>query len=309
MTQDRNFTEFDYEGISPHKEQPGELKLGPNGARFIFSHKKRRRSYDVAFDVKWSEVISFDAPEVIVCKDVKSWPLNEDLPDNYKPLGQAGMVFLFMRRPDGMFFQYWAFIPLEDTSRVRTLIQDYLERPSLPGLAHHGTTAAVRYVLDHCTIIERHAAIWHEWLRRGPVYQPNKKRREKGPDYVFCKEGMAIDFFGANSELEQMSTFWPWRVMEGISKEDREILYRWSDGDYIYRQLVWDEERRNRILTGAKEVFELYGTLEHVGIYPVIRPWSFPSSFPDTWEKLEAFSSKPSRIGFPPTHGLDESTS
>jgi hypothetical protein len=309
LTRDENLTDFDYEGISPQSEHPGELKLGPNGARFIFPHKKRRRSYEAALDVRWSEVISFEVSEVIVCKNRKSWPLNEDLPDKYKPLGPAGMVFLFMRPSNEMFFQYWSFIPLEDTTRVRDLMQTYLERPSLPGLAHHGTTAAVRYVVDHSNVIKRHTTLWHEWLRRGPVYQPNKKRREKGPDYVFCKEGMAIDFFGASPQLEQMSTFWPWRVMEDISREDREILYRWNESEYNFRQLVWDEEQRNRILRGAQEALELYCTSEHVSKYPVIRPWSFPSSFPDTWEDLEAFSSRASRIGFPPIHGLEDDTS
>ncbi|MFW9800697.1 MAG: hypothetical protein ACFFD9_09690 [Candidatus Thorarchaeota archaeon] len=309
MTPDADFTNFEYEGISPQRELPGELKLGPEGARFIFPQKKRRRTYEAALDVEWTNVISFEASEVIVCKHRKSWPLKEELPDKYKPLGPAGMVFLFMKASDDMYFQYWALIPLEDTDRVRNLIQSYLERPSLSGLAHHGTTAAVRYVVDHCNVIERHTTLWHEWLRRGPTFQPNKKRGEKGPDYVFCKEGMAIDFLGTNPELEQMSTFWPWRVMEDISRDDREILYRWTDGDYTFRQLVWDEERRNTILKGAQEVFELYGESEDVSNYPMIRPWSFPSSFHETWEKLEPFSSKASRIAFPPIDGLEIDTS
>ena len=219
------------------------------------------------------------------------------------------MLFLFLKPSESTFFQIWGFIPLEDTLRVRELMQTYLEQPSLPGLAHHGTTAAVRYVVDHCNVIERHTAHWHEWLRRGPIYKPKEKLREKGPDYVFCKEGMAIDFFGASPELEQMSTFWPWRVMEDISREDRELIYRWKESDYTFRQLVWDEELRNRILRGAKEALEHYRTSEHVSKYPVIRPWSFPSSFPETWEDLEAFSSRPSRIGFPPIHGLEDYTS
>jgi hypothetical protein len=96
--------------------------------------------------------------------------------------------------------------------------------------------------------------------------------------------------------------------MEDISREDREILYRWNEGDYTFRQLVWDEEQRDRILRGAQEALELYCTSEQVNKYPVIRPWSFPSSFPETWEELEAFSSRASRIGFPPIHGLEDDT-
>ncbi len=117
---------------------------------------------------------------------------------------------------------------------------------------------------------------------------------------------MAIDFFGASPQLEQMSTFWPWGVIEDISREDKEILYRWNDGDYTFRQLVWDEERRSKILSGARKAFERYRRSKHVSKYPVIRPWSFPSSFHETWDDLEPFSSRASRIGFPPIHGLED---
>lgn len=305
MDRDANSNDFDYEGSSPQSKLLSVTKLGPNGARFIVTRKKGRQFHEVTLDVEWSEVISFETCEVNIGKDEKSWPLDEDLPSKFNVMGPAGMLFLFLKPSESTFFQIWGFIPLEDTLRVRELMQTYLEQPSLPGLAHHGTTAAVRYVVDHCNVIERHTAHWHEWLRRGPIYKPKEKLREKGPDYVFCKEGMAIDFIGASAELEQMSVFWPWRVMEDISVVDREILYRWEHSAYTFRQLVWDDERRNRIFKEATDAFELYCTSEHVKELPLIKPWSFPSSFHETWDDLDPFSSKASRIAFPPIDGLE----
>jgi hypothetical protein len=299
--------EFEFTTIDPYSKGRGELKIGPQGVRFILPRKKKGRSYRAAFDVEWSDVVSYECCEVNYCKDDKSWPLHEEIPKDYKAIGPAGMLFFFLRSVQEAYFQIWTYMPLEEVGEVQKLLKDRLEMPPLPGLAHHGTAAAVRHVVSHCEVLERRSAQWHDWIHRGPSSEPREKKfREKGPDYIFCREGMAIDFYGAGEQLEQMSTFWPWRVMKAVFVDDAEILYQWFEDSYTFRQQVWDEEERQSILEAAQNTLAAYRATDNPQELVLVRPWSFPSRFHRSWDKLEPFASKVTRNSFPPVFDFVE---
>jgi hypothetical protein len=306
MSIESGLTDFRYIGEDPFNKSEGELKLGPNGVRFILPREKRKRKYTVVYDAEWSEVISYENCAVHRCKDDLSWPLDETLPTDYESLGKSGMLFIFLRTPKNAFFQVWGFYPENDVTHVGELIEQYMERPSVPGLAHHATAAPVRYIVDHCQILSQFRAQWHDWLHTRSTVKPREHLREIGPNYIFCKEGMAIDFYGAGEQLEQMSTFWPWRVMGEIFAIDTEIIYQWYEDAYSFRQQVSDDKERHAILSAAKDALEKYNSLGGVKEYLFIRPWSFPSRFHRTWDKLEPFACKASRNYFPPILDFDD---
>jgi len=311
MSNEINLFDYEYVGEHPYPENPDKVDkvaINSNGARFVLHRTKKRKSYDVAYDLEWSEVVSFECCEVNIGKDDKSWPLNEKAPKNLDIVGQAGMLFIFLKPTESNFFQIWTYIPREDVTHIRETIEEYVGRPNLTGLAHHGNAAPVKYILDYCNILERHTTTWHDWIKTGPLLgKPREKKwKEKGPDYVFCEEGVAIDFYGAGEGLEQMSTFWPWRLIADVVIDDYQILYQWYDDDYTFRQQVWDKEERKIILDKAKNALSAYRNSDSVEELISIRPWSFPSYFHATWDKLQPFLSKASRNGFPPHHDFIE---
>ena len=306
MSIDSGLTDFRYSAEDPYSKGEGEIKLGPEGARFVLPRERRKRSYTAVYDLKWSEVISYECSPVQFCKDDLSWQLEEKLPKGYKPVGNVGMLFVFLRTIEGAFFQVWGFFPESDVTHVTDLIVQYIRRPSVPGLAHHATAAPVRYILNECKVLSRFQAHWHDWLHTRSTVQPREKLRERGPNYIFCKEGMAIDFYGTGEQLEQMSTFWPWRIMNDIFSVDLEIMYQWYEDAYTFRQQVWDDKERQEFLSAAKEALQVYHSSEDVNEYVQIRPWSFPSRFHRTWDKLEPFACKASRNFFPPIFNFDE---
>ncbi|MGM0686239.1 MAG: hypothetical protein ACQET3_04675, partial [Promethearchaeati archaeon] len=269
--------------------------------------EKRFRTYTTEYDVLWNDIISYESCEVMLCEDDKSWPIDEPLPENFEPINPASMLFIFLLPAEDEFFQIWAYFSKEDTARVRDIVERYLGRPQLPRLAHHATAAAVRYILDRSTIIHSFDAKWHDWLRKGPNKKPRGgKWRERGPTYIFAQEGMAIDFYGAGSQLEQMSSFWPWRYIEEIYLDGDFICYQWYDEIYTFRQQVFDEKARREILEAAQDTLGIYEEKTEVEQFLLIRPWSFPSRFHRTWDKLEPFASKASRNGFPPIYDFEE---
>ncbi|MHA1926851.1 MAG: hypothetical protein ACW974_13115, partial [Candidatus Thorarchaeota archaeon] len=149
---------------------------------------------------------------------------------------------------------------------------------------------------------------WYDWSKRGRQAKPNPKFRERGPDYVFCKEGMAIDFYGTGEQLEQMSTFWPWRLVKRIFVDHREfsILYQWHEDSYLYQQQVLNNDQRERMAEDAEKALDIYQSSDDVDQILSIRPRSFPSRWHRTWDKLEAFASKASRNPFPPIYDFAE---
>jgi hypothetical protein len=88
--------------------------------------------------------------------------------------------------------------------------------------------------------------------------------------------------------------------------DDYHILYQWYDDFYVFRQQVWDKDERRVLLEVAKRALSSYQTSDGGPELLVIRPWSFPSYFHSTWEKLEPFLSKASRNGFPPIYDFEE---
>ncbi|MHA1958925.1 MAG: hypothetical protein ACW99U_01760 [Candidatus Thorarchaeota archaeon] len=306
MSRVLDLSDFEYKGIDPHSGKPGTFELGREGVRFILPRKKKRKTYTAHFDLKWDEVISFEACEVSYGEDDNSWPLEEEMQGKFESVGSAGMFFLFLMPMGQASFQIWGYMPIEDVPLVRDLAKKYLNRPSLPGLAHHGTASAVRYVLKHCEVLSTITGEWHDWAKKGPSLSPVEKLLEKGPDYVFCKEGMAIDHYGAGEQLEQMSTFWPWRLVQDVFLDQYEVLYRWHEDAYIYRQQVWEDDERRSFYEAARSALDYYKSSDDVDEMLLIRPWSFPSRSHKTWEKLEPFSSKASRAGFPPVYDFDE---
>lgn len=307
MNTDERLPDLEYLGLNPFNDKE-ELQINPEYARFILPREKKRKKYQAQYDANWNEVVSFEVCEVHYCKDDKTWPLNVEIPKDFDPIGTAGMLFLFSMPYGRAVFPVWTTFPIEDVSTVRELLETQLEQPSLPGLAHYGTAAAVRYIADHCEVLSRHRAQWYDWSKRGRQAKPNPKFRERGPDYVFCKEGMAIDLYGAGEQLAQMSTFWPWRLVKTIFNDIHEfsIKYQWHEDAYTYQQQVLDDEERRRISEDAQRALDVYNSSDDVQEILLIRPRSFPSRFHKTWEKLEAFSSKASRNQFPPIYDFVE---
>jgi len=307
MSGDERLPDIEYIGIDPFDDRQ-ELQINPEYARFILPREKKRKEYQALYDANWQEVISFEVCEVNYCSDDKTWPLNEELPDGYDPIRTAGMLYLYLMPFGRAVLPIWTTIPVEDVPTVRDLVEERLERPSLPGLAHHGTAAAVKYMTDHCEVLSRHRAQWYDWAKKGRQAKPNKKFRERGPDYVFCKEGMAIDLYGTGEQLEQMSTFWPWKLIRRIFPDDHEfsIRYQWYEDSYLYQQQVLDNDERRRICEDAEKALEIYQSSDDVDQLLLIRPRSFPSRFHRSWDELEALSSKASRNRFPPIFDFTE---
>jgi hypothetical protein len=289
-------------------DDQNELQLGGNSARFFLKREKKRKSYHAQYDAPWGEVVSFDVCEVHYCQDGLTWPIDEEVPENLAPIDTAGIVFLYTMPFGRAYFPIWGIIPMERVKEVRSYIEDRLEQPSLPRLAHHGTAAAVEYMTDHCEVVGRVRAHWYDWVKKGRQAKPNPKFRERGPDFVFCKEGMAIDFYGAGEQLEQMSTFWPWRLIRKVIVDDYEftIRYHWKDDAYIFQQQVLENDDRKEFIDTAEKALGMYNSSEDVDELLLVRPWSFPSRFHRTWDKLEPMSSKASRNRFPPIHDFHE---
>ena len=308
MSQDEQLPDIEYVGYDPTTEKRQEIQFNPEYARIILTKQKRRRDYQAVYDAEWNEVISFEVCEVYHGKDDRTWPIDDTPPENFEPLGTVGLVFLYMMPFGRAFFPIWGRIPVEDVPKVRKFIEERLDRDSLPGLAHHGTAAAVKHTLRHCEILNQKRAEWYDWTRKGRMAKPNPKFGERGPDYIYCKEGMAIDFFGAGEQLEQMSTFWPWRMVKRIFPDDKEsvVRYQWFEDSYIFEQQVLEDEDRHEFSEMADDALQTYRTSDGVHELLLIRPWSFPSKFHRTWDKLEAFSSKASRNRFPPVHDFQE---
>ncbi|MHA1136436.1 MAG: hypothetical protein ACTSSE_08120 [Candidatus Thorarchaeota archaeon] len=309
MTDDERLPDIEYIGTCPVSEKRHELQINPEYARFILPREKKRKGYQAVFDAKWKEVISYEVSEVHLNKNGETWPIGEDfVDDKFKPIDTVGIVFLYMMPFGRAVFPIWTTIPIEDVRTVRGMIEERLERPHLPGLAHHGTSAAVKYILDHSEELSRVRAEWNDWLKKGRMAKPNEKFGERGPDYVYCKEGMAIDFYGTGPQLEQMSTFWPWRIMKRVFKDDEELCvrYQWHEDAFTFNQQVLDDEPRKVFSQAAEAALETYNAADDVDEFLMIRPWSFPSRDHRTWDKLEAFSSKASRNRFPPIHDFQE---
>ena len=307
MLDDVDLSDFEYIGEDPYSDKPDKIAIGIQGIRFVLNRRKKRKSYETVYNLSWEEIVSFNCTEVNYGKEGKSWPFDEEPLEDIDIIGPAGMAFFFLMPKVPGILQIWTFIPFEDVKHVKDLVEKYADRPQLPGLAHHGNAAAVRYMVEQCTVRERHETTWHDWVKTGPLLgRPRKKFREKGPDYVFCEEGLAIDFYGAGEMLEQMSTFWPWRVIENIMLDDYTILYKWFDDSYVFRQQVWDTDQRRILLEAAQRALATYQSSDDVSEYLMIRPTSFPSYFYTTWEKLDPLSSKASRNGYPPVYDFIE---
>ena len=309
MTDDERLPDLEYLGVCPHSEKRHEIQINPSYARFILPREKKKKRYQAVFDADWKEVISFEVCDVHFGKGGETWPIGEEIVDKkFKPIDSAGMVFLYIMPFGRAVFPIWTTIPIDDVPTVRELLEKHLDRPSLPGLAHHGTAAAVRYVIDHCEVYSRINAEWNDWAKKGRMAKPNKRFREIGPDYVYCKEGMAIDFYGAGEQLEQMSTFWPWRRVKRIFVDDEELVvrYQWHEDVYTFNQQILDDNQRHEFSHAAERALDDYNASDDIDELLLIRPWSFPSRFHRTWDKLEAFSSKASRNKFPPIYDFKE---
>jgi hypothetical protein len=309
MTNEERLPNLEYIGVCPVSDKRHELQINKDQARFLLPRKQKRKEYHAVYDAKWEEVISYEVAEVHLDKDGNTWPVGEEfVDDKFKPVDTVGMVFLYNMPFGRAIFPVWTTFPKEDISTVKSLVEERLERPSLPGLAHHGTSAAVKYILDHCEEMSRIRAEWNDWLKKGRMAKPNPKFRERAPDYVYCKEGMAIDFYGAGEQLEQMSTFWPWRIMKRVFRDDEELCvrYQWHEDSFTFNQQVLDDEPRREFSQAAESALEAYQAADDVDEYLMIRPWSFPARYHRTWDKLEAFSSKASRNRFPPIHDFAE---
>lgn len=309
MTIDERLPNLEYIGTCPVSKKRHELQINQDHARFILPREKKQKKYHAVFDANWKEVVSFEVAEVHLAKNGETWPVDEEIADKkFKPIDTAGMVFLYSLPFGRAVFPVWTTIPREDIQTVKDLIEKRLERPSLPGLAHHGTSAAVKYILDHCEVYTRIRAEWNDWIKKGRMAKPNPKFKERGPDYVYCKEGMAIDFYGAGEQLEQMSSFWPWRLMKRVFRDDEELCvrYQWHEDAFTFNQQVLDAEHRKEFSQAAEEALEAYNQADNVDELLQIRPWSFPARYHRTWDKLQAFSSKASRNRFPPIYDFDE---
>ncbi len=307
MSDDITKERYEYVRRHPYEPSKNELQISPDAIHFTLQREKRFRTYTTDYDVLWKDIVSYESCEVTLGEEDMSWPIDESPPEDFEPIGPAGMLFIFLTPSENEFFQIWAFYSKDDTTKVRKILENQIDRPQLPGLAHHATAAAVRYMIDHCTVLYSFDAKWHDWLRKRPGKKPRGgKWRERGPTYVFAEEGMAIDFYGAGLQLEQMAAFWPWRYIEEIYLDGDFICYQWYDEIYTFRQQVYDADSRKEIIRAAQDTLHAYEQKSEVDQFLLIRPWSFPSRFHRTWDKLEPFASKASRNGFPPVYDFEE---
>lgn len=299
--------DFEYVGTDPINPENG-VRIGGTCATFMLQREKKGKEDHAHYDASWDEVVSFDVCDVHYCKNNSTWPLDEELPKGFEPIDSAGIVYLYNLPHGRAFFPIWSIIPLEDVPEVRELIEARLRRPYLPGLAHHGTAAAVKYIIERCEVIERIDSNWYDWTKKGRQARPNPKFRERAPDYVYCKEGMALDLYGTGEQLEQMATFWPWRLIKRAFADHEEfsVRYQWKDDAYVFSQQVLEDDERKRFAEAAENALQLYNSSENVEELLLIRPWSFPSRFHRTWDKLEPLSCKASRNAFPPIHDFTE---
>ncbi|TFF95253.1 hypothetical protein EU546_03640, partial [Candidatus Thorarchaeota archaeon] len=103
-------SDLDYIGTDPFDPE-NEVRLDNNSATFFLKRKKKRKEYQTQYDASWEEVVSFDVCEVHYCKDELSWPLDEDPPDELKPIDTAGILFLYTLPHGRAFFPIWSIIP------------------------------------------------------------------------------------------------------------------------------------------------------------------------------------------------------
>lgn len=307
MSQFEKLPNPQYDGVDPFNGE-NEIQISEDLVRFFLQREKKARKYLTQYDVQWKEIVSFDICEVHYCKDNLTWPIDETPHDELKPIDTAGLVFFYTLPHGRAYFPIWSIIPMEDVPEVRKLVEEQLGRPMLPGLAHHGTAAAVKYMVEHCEVLDTIQSEWHDYTKRGRQAKPNPKFRERGPDYVYCKEGLALSLYGAGEQLEQMSAFWPWRFINRIVPihDEFQIRYLWADEAYSFTQQVLDEDERKRFADAAERAMNLYHSSDDVDELLMIRPWSFPSRFHRTWDKLEPLSSKASRNQFPPIYDFVE---
>ncbi|MBS3795940.1 MAG: hypothetical protein KGY80_13635, partial [Candidatus Thorarchaeota archaeon] len=139
MPDDGTSEQSEYVGRHPYEASKNELRITADGAHFSLKREKRFRTYTTDYDVAWDDVISYESCDVMLCEDDKSWPTDEPLPEDFQPIAEAGMLFIFLMPTENEFFQIWAYIPEEDTARVGDLAEKHLGRPQLPRLAHHAT--------------------------------------------------------------------------------------------------------------------------------------------------------------------------
>lgn len=299
-----------YSAEEPYFKLKKQLRLTTKGIGIMFPRKRRLRSAEeVYFNLLWKNISSYEVLEVIFNSEKDSRPSDEEPPKDFRSEGKTGEFFVFGFSKDETWFAMNVFFPLKDRPKIEGIMRRYAGRPPVPGLAHYGNLAVVKYVLDHCNVLGEYEISLEDFIyssrlvKQAGLDQLSLKLKGDEPSPVFnvCSEGLGILFTKDNMiGLQQGSTFWPWSKIEEVFEHKGAIIgFRWKDEPYRFGQLVSDDDMRTEILEKCNEALNRYNPRLHAWD-TFIRPNSFPSRYTDTWFALEPMGCKASRDGFPP---------
>ncbi|MFX0096217.1 MAG: hypothetical protein ACFE7E_00485 [Candidatus Hodarchaeota archaeon] len=299
-----------YSAEEPYFKQKKRLKLTTNRIKIVFPRKRKLRSAEeFHVNLKWKDISSYEVLEVLFDSGKNSCPINEQPPKGFKSEGKSGEFFVFGFIEEETWFAMNVFFPLKDISIVKRMMKKYTGRPPIPGLAHYGNLAIVKYIIDHCNILGKYEISIDDFVYSSRLVKQSGlmemslklKKDEQSPFFYVCSEGLGILFTKDNKiGFQQSSTFWPWSKIEEVFEHKGAIVgFKWKDEPYRFGQLVSDEDLRNDILEKCNKALSEYNPKLHTWDV-FIRPNSFPSRYTDTWFVLEPMGCKASRDGFPP---------
>lgn len=299
-----------YSAEEPYFKLKKQLKLTTNGIAIMFPRKRRFRSAEeVHFNLLWKNISSYEVLEVVFDSVKNSCPSDEEPPKDFRTNGKMGEFFVFGFAKDETWFAMNVFFPLKDRPEIEKIMRRFSGRSPIPGLAHHGNLAVVKYVLDRCNILGKYEISIEDFIyssrlvKQSGLDQMSLKLKgdEPGPIFYVCAEGFGILFTKDHMVgLQQGSTFWPWSKIEEVFEHKGAIIgFRWKDEPYRFGQLVSDDDMRREILEKCNQALSKYNPKLHTWDV-FIRPNSFPSRYTDTWFALEPMGCEASRNGFPP---------
>ena len=299
-----------YSAEEPYFRLKKQFRLTTNRVEIMFPRKRKLRSTEeVHFNLKWKNISSYEVLEVLFDSEKNSCPANEQPPKGFESEGKSGEFFVFGFFKEETWFAMNVFFPLKDVSKVKRMMKKYTDRPPIPGLAHHGNLAIVKYILDHCNVLGKYEISRDDFVYSSKLVKQSGlmalslklKKDEPNPVFYVCSEGLGILFTKDNKiGFQQSSTFWPWSKIEEVFEHKGAIVgFKWKDEPYRFGQLVSDEDLRNDILEKCNKALSEYNPKLHTWDV-FIRPNSFPSRYTDTWFVLEPMGCKASRDGFPP---------
>lgn len=299
-----------YSAEEPYFGLKKQFKLTTNRVEMMLPRKRKLRSTEeIHFNLKWKNISSYEVLEVLFDSGKDSCSPSEQPPEGFKSVGESGEFFVFGFLEEETWFAMNIFFPLKDVSRVKRLMKKYTGRPPIPGLAHYGNRAIVKYIIDHCNVLRKYEISIDDFIYSSNLVKQSGimgmslklKKDEPSPAFYVCSEGLGILFTKDNKiGFQQSSTFWPWSKIEEVFEHKGAVVgFKWKDEPYRFGQLISDDDLRDDILEKCNKALAEYDPKLHAWDV-FIRPNSFPSRYTDTWFVLEPMGCKASRDGFPP---------